>query len=63
MCTGACILYGVRRVVIGENKTYLGGEAYLKQKGIEVVVLEDYDCEQMMQAFIREKPTVWKIKF
>ena len=41
MCTGACILYKVQRVVLAENVTFVGGEEYLKQRGIEVVVLED----------------------
>ncbi|TVY92299.1 Cytosine deaminase [Lachnellula willkommii] len=57
--TGACILYGISRVVIGENKTFLGGEAYLKQRGIEVVVLENVECRELMERFIREKPEVW----
>ncbi|CZS94655.1 probable cytosine deaminase [Rhynchosporium agropyri] len=59
MCTGACILYGISRVVIGENKTFLGGEAYLKQRGVEVVVLESEECRGLMERFIREKPEVW----
>jgi len=59
MCTGACILYGISRVVIGENKTFLGGEAYLKQRGIEVVVYEDEKCQELMGKFIKEKPEVW----
>ena len=59
MCTGACILYGISRVVIGENKTFLGGEAYLKQRGIEVVILENKECQDLMEHFIKEKPEVW----
>ncbi|KAG9238785.1 putative cytosine deaminase [Amylocarpus encephaloides] len=59
MCTGACILYGISRVVIGENGTFLGGEAYLKQRGIEVVVLGDKKCQDLMGKFISEKPEVW----
>jgi hypothetical protein len=59
--TGACILYGISRVVIGENKTFLGGEAYLKQRGIEVVILEDKECQDLMEKFIKEKPEVWYI--
>ncbi|KAI0176298.1 putative cytosine deaminase [Hypoxylon sp. FL1284] len=59
MCTGACILYGIARVVIGENKTFLGGEAYLKQRGVEVVVLDDAECRELMEKFIAEKPDVW----
>lgn len=59
MCTGACILYGISRVVIGENKTFLGGEAYLKQRGVEVVVLDSSECRELMEKFIVEKPDVW----
>ena len=59
MCTGACVLYKVERVVIGENKTFVGGEDYLKQRGIEVVVLANSECEQLMQRFIVERREVW----
>ncbi|TDZ13019.1 Cytosine deaminase [Colletotrichum spinosum] len=59
MCTGACLLYGISRVVIGENKTFLGGEAYLKQRGIEVVVLDNDECKALMDKFIAEKPEIW----
>ncbi|KUJ22251.1 putative cytosine deaminase [Mollisia scopiformis] len=59
LLTGACILYGISRVVIGENKTYLGGEAYLKQRGIEVVVMENEECRDLMELFIKEKPEIW----
>ncbi|OAL07706.1 cytidine deaminase-like protein [Phaeosphaeriaceae sp. SRC1lsM3a] len=59
MCTGACIMYKVKRVVIGENKTFVGGEEYLKSRGIEVVVLDDAECRALMQKFIKEKPDDW----
>jgi cytosine deaminase len=59
MCTGACLLYGIARVVIGENKNFLGGEAYLKQRGVEVVVVGDAKCQELMDRFIEEKPEVW----
>ncbi|KJR85744.1 cytosine deaminase [Sporothrix schenckii 1099-18] len=59
MCTGACLLYGVGRVVIGENRTFLGGEAYLKQRGVEVVVLDDPRCKALMDAFIEKSPDLW----
>ncbi|KAI9053354.1 hypothetical protein LZ554_002313 [Drepanopeziza brunnea f. sp. 'monogermtubi'] len=59
MCTGACLLYGIARVVIGENQTFLGGEAQLRKRGVEVVVLGDEECRGLMEAFIREKPEVW----
>lgn len=45
--------------MIGENKTFLGGEAYLKQRGVEVVVLESQECQDLMDLFIKEKPEVW----
>lgn len=59
MCTGACVMYKVKRVVIGENKTFVGGEEYLKSKGIEVVVLQDQECQALMEKFIKEKPRDW----
>jgi creatinine deaminase len=59
MCTGACIMYKVKRVVIGENKTFVGGEEYLKSRGIEVIVLDNTDCYDLMQKFIKEKPEDW----
>ncbi|KAF3040607.1 cytosine deaminase [Didymella keratinophila] len=59
MCTGACVMYKVKRVVIGENKTFVGGEEYLKSKGIEVVVLQDQECQALMEKFIKEKPGDW----
>ncbi|KAI9835197.1 MAG: hypothetical protein M1819_002567 [Sarea resinae] len=59
MCTGACVMYGVRRVVLGENNTFVGGEAYLKQRGIEVVNLRNAECERLMKKFIAEKPGDW----
>ena len=59
MCTGACILYKLGRVVIGENKTFIGGEAHLRSKGIEVTVLDNAECKDLMKKFIEEKPHVW----
>ena len=59
MCTGACVMYKVKRVVIGENKTFVGGEEYLKSRGIEAVVLQNEECEALMQKFIKEKPKEW----
>ena len=61
MCTGACILYKVSRVVIGENKTFVGGELYLRRRGIEVVVLDNKDCYNLMQKFIERQPEVWYV--
>lgn len=59
MCTGACILYKVKRVVIGENRNFVGGEEYLKSRGVEVVVLDNEECKQMMEKIIKEKPELW----
>ena len=59
MCTGACVMYKVARVVIGENKTFIGGEAYLKQRGVKVDVLENEECKKLMQDFIDRNLDVW----
>ncbi len=59
MCTGAILLYGIPRVVIGENRTFLGGEDYLESRGVELVVLDDADCVTMMDNFIAQHPDVW----
>lgn len=59
MCTGTCLLYGIPRVVMGENNTFVGGEDWLKHKGVEVVNVKSKECEELMQKFIREKPELW----
>ena len=59
MCTGACLLYKVKRVVIGENKTFVGGEELLTERGVEVVVLQNDECFELMKRFIKEKPELW----
>lgn len=59
MCTGACIMYGVARVVIGENKTFVGGEQYLKERGVVPVVFDNQECKDLMRSFIKENPKVW----
>jgi cytosine deaminase len=59
MCTGACLLFKVKRVVIGENETFVGGEKYLKERGVEVVVLDNGECKALMRKFVQEKPEVW----
>ena len=59
MCTGAILLYGIPKVVIGENKTFMGAEEHLRSNGVEVVVLNDEESIQMMEDFIREKPQLW----
>ncbi|MBK5250550.1 MAG: nucleoside deaminase [Actinomycetales bacterium] len=59
MCTGAILLYKIPRVVIGENRTFLGGEDLLRSRGVDVVVLDDADCVAMMTEFIAAEPTLW----
>lgn len=59
MCSGAILLYGIPRVVIGENKTFMGEEALLRDRGVNLDVLQDETCIAMMQEFIREKPALW----
>ncbi len=59
MCTGAILLYGIPRVVIGENRTFMGAEALLQSRGVEVVVANDPECVELMETFISENPTLW----
>ena len=59
MCTGAILLYGIPRVVIGENRTFLGAEDLLRSRGVEVVVADNLDCVSLMAEFIAEHPTLW----
>ena len=59
MCSGAMLLYGIPKVIIGENITFLGEEELLRSSGVDVEVLQDKACIQMMQAFIAERPELW----
>ncbi|RTR02443.1 nucleoside deaminase [Halomonas nitroreducens] len=59
MCTGAILLYGIPRVVIGENRTFLGEEALLRERGVEVEVLQDPECIALMERFIADAPELW----
>lgn len=59
MCTGACLMYGVSRVVMGENKTFVGGEKWLAAQGVELVNLDNKECEHVLSTFIKERPADW----
>jgi cytosine deaminase len=59
MCSGAILLYGIPKVVVGENRTFLGEELLLKSRGVDVVVLNNEKCKSMIDAFIRQNPTLW----
>jgi len=59
MCSGAVLLYGIPRVIVGENRTFQGPEAYVRSRGVELIVLDDTDCVTLMEAFIASSPTLW----
>jgi len=59
MCSGAILLYGIPRVVVGENQTFMGEEELLRSRGVQVDVLQDSSCVQMMESFIKRKPELW----
>jgi cytosine deaminase len=59
MCSGAIVLYGIPRVVIGENSTFLGEEDWLRSRGVSIDVLQDENCIRLMTDFIAERPDLW----
>jgi creatinine deaminase len=59
MCTGAILLYGIPTVIVGENRTFLGEEELLRSRGVNVEVLQDATCIEMMTRFIAEHPELW----
>ena len=59
MCSGAILLYGIPKVVIGENKTFQGPEDHLRSRGVDLEILHDKECRQMMCEFIVGNPTLW----
>lgn len=59
MCTGAVLLYGIPRVVIGENRTFVGGEELLRSRGVEVINLDSAECVELMREFIEAHPEIW----
>jgi len=59
MCSGAILLYGIPKVIIGENQTFLGEEDLLRSRGVEVGVLQDAACMELMRSFIAEHPLLW----
>ncbi|WP_161888014.1 nucleoside deaminase [Pontibacter russatus] len=59
MCSGTILLYGIPKVVIAENRTFMGEEELLRGRGVEVEVTDNSACYELMQKFIREKPALW----
>lgn len=59
MCSGTILLYGIPKVVIGENHTFMGEEEHLKSKGVEIIIMDNQECKDIMEKFIAEKPELW----
>jgi creatinine deaminase len=59
MCSGMALLYGIPRIVIGENRTFRGPEDYVQSRGVTIEIADDPACFQMMQDFIRSQPDLW----
>ncbi|HJU67236.1 MAG TPA: nucleoside deaminase [Gemmatimonadaceae bacterium] len=59
MCSGASLLYGIPRIVIGENRTFQGPEAYLRQRGVILEIVDNDECIRLMREFIAAHPTLW----
>jgi cytosine deaminase len=59
MCSGAILLYGIPKVVVGENQTFMGEEALLRSRGVRIEVLQDEECIRLMQEFIAARPELW----
>ena len=59
MCSGALLLYGIPKVVIGENHTFCGPEDYVRSRGVDVVIVDNQECRQLMETFIKNNPELW----
>ena len=59
MCSGAVLLYGIPKVVIGDNRTFCGPEEYVKSRGVELVIVDNQECRQLMETFIENNPELW----
>jgi cytosine/creatinine deaminase len=59
MCSGAILLYGIPRVIVGENRTFIGEEDLLRERGVTVEVVQDATCIRLMTDFIRAHPELW----
>ena len=59
MCSGAALLYGIPRIVIGENETFKGPEEYVQSRGIDLIIMEDKECIELMRDFITKNPALW----
>jgi cytosine deaminase len=59
MCSGASLLYKIPRIVVGENVNFQGPEAYVRSRGVDLTIINDPECIQLMQDFIRDRPQLW----
>ena len=59
MCSGAILLYGIPKVVVGENRTFRGPEGYLRERGVDVEIVDSPECRQLMEEFIAANPELW----
>lgn len=59
MCSGAILLYGIPKIIIGENSTFCGPEDYVRSRGVEVVIVGDQECRRLMESFIKNNPELW----
>ena len=59
MCSGAVLLYGIRKVVVGENTTFQGPESYLRSRGVDLEIVDDAECQALMREFISANPELW----
>jgi cytosine deaminase len=59
MCSGTVLLYGIPKVVIGENRTFRGPEDYVRSRGVELVVVDNVECRELMKTFINQSPELW----
>ncbi len=59
LCAGAAVQFGIKKVIVGESRTFPGAEAFMKEHGIEVINLDNKECIQLMERMIKEKPELW----
>ena len=59
MCSGTALLYGIPKIVIGENRTFRGPETYVRSRGVELEIVDSLECYELMQQFIAEHPELW----
>ena len=60
MCSGTVLLYGIPKVIVGENRTFRGPEDYVRSRGVDVAVVDNQECQELMKKFIRENPKLWQ---